>query len=44
MVSMERGTAILDVEKIKADGTGFGSFGPDAMTARLLGILRHLGF
>ena len=36
--------AILDVEKIKADGARFRALGPDAMADRLFGILGHQCF
>src|SRR5262249_33063874 len=43
MVSLERCMAALHAQEFKAHCTGFGSFGPDAMADRLLGVLGHKG-
>src|SRR5215469_6875653 len=44
ILSLERCMAALHLLKIKADGTRFGTPGPDAMASRFLGILRHQRF
>ena len=41
IVSLERCTAVLHLEEIKADRTGFRALGADAATDRLFGILWH---
>src|SRR5215831_9999715 len=43
MDSLERCTAALHAQDIKAHRTGFGSFGSDAVADRLLGVLGHKG-
>src|SRR5262249_39571981 len=44
ILSLERCMAALQLLEIKADGTRFGTLGPDAMASRFLGILRHQRF
>src|SRR5580704_15013637 len=41
MDSLDRCMAALLVEEVEAHGSGFRAFGADAVTDRLLGILRH---
>src|SRR5215469_5375666 len=43
MDSLERCTAALHAQDIKAHRTGFGSFGSDAMADRFLGVVGHKG-
>src|ERR1700687_2609446 len=42
--SLERCIAGLHFQEIEADGAGLRALGPDAMPARLLGILGHQAF
>ena len=41
MVSLERCIGELPIQEVKADGTGFGPLGPQAMAGSLLGVFRH---
>src|ERR1700689_2004317 len=41
MPSLDRCMIILHLEEVEADGAGFRALGPNAMTDRLMGILRH---
>src|SRR5580704_17378050 len=44
MPSLDRCMMILRFEEVEADGAGFRALGPDAMTDRLMRVLRHQPF
>src|ERR1700691_6204950 len=44
MPSLDRCMNILHFEEVEADGAGFRALGPDTMSDRLMGILRHQPF